>query len=171
MKRIDINEFIEAKTTANYSNIQVSDEIIDYLFNTGECGSFVKEEPKKPKLDINATPEPATKLSPTQTPATPTESVEETSNSKTKKTETYVYSTVIFLVIALILGYYFQPQQKQLPKATQSKSQISSTSSYRLPEMPPKSTAEFHANWKDLSLENKFKYLKVGYFSKNWLLI
>uniref|UniRef100_T1GFY8 RNA-polymerase II-associated protein 3-like C-terminal domain-containing protein n=1 Tax=Megaselia scalaris TaxID=36166 RepID=T1GFY8_MEGSC len=26
--------------------------------------------------------------------------------------------------------------------------------------MPPKSTAEFHANWKDLSLENKFKYLK-----------
>lgn len=145
LKRVDINEFIEAKTTANYTNIQVSDEIIDYLFNTGECGSFVKEEPpKKPKLDTDKTHSPIKteiKLEELSSPNLPS------SNS----VATNVFSTVIILLIAFILGYYFQ----QLSNAT---------TTYRLPEMPPKSTAEFHANWKDLSLDNKFKYLKVTFW-------
>ncbi|KAL5285840.1 RPAP3 family protein [Megaselia abdita] len=124
LKRVDINEFIEAKTTANYSNIQVSDEIIDYLFNTGECGSFVKEEPpKKPKLDNDKI-----KVE------TPSASKSPSSNSNSVTNSKSLLET------------------HQLSNAT--------STTYRLPEMPPKSTAEFHANWKDLSLENKFKYLK-----------
>lgn len=123
------------------------------MFNTGECGSFVTEqEPKKPKIETIPTP-PETVNETTISSSPPSAGAVTATTNKRLPGAYVLYSTVIFLVIALILGYYFQPQQKHESNATPT--------SYKLPDMPPKSTAEFHANWKDLSMENKFKYLKV----------
>ncbi|XP_055919119.1 RNA polymerase II-associated protein 3 [Eupeodes corollae] len=118
MKRIKIIDVVGPKDGKNYenSNIQISDEVIDKLFN-GECGSY--EEVKKSDV----------------TPAV--KHIEKDTN--------------ICLPTKMGIQKTKEPKKdNEIPSVTKEKP---------LPPAPT-TTAQFYSNWKELSAEQKYQYLK-----------
>lgn len=125
LKPIKIIDVVGPKDGKNYenSNIQISDEVIDKLFN-GECGSF--EEVKKTDIaNVESELEKET-IKVTQEKTVKENKLPE----KTKQTNCNEGSETAPVA-----------KVKTLPPS-------------------PTSTAQFYCNWKELSAEQKYQYLK-----------
>lgn len=129
LKQIKVIDVIGPKDGKNYenSNIQVSDEVIEKLFN-GECGSF--EEVKKTDTTKQVKPE----LAPEPEPE-PEKEIHKVPQEK----------TVI----------------EKISRAKSESHDVTPTQQVKALPPAPTSTAQFHCNWKDLSSEQKYQYLKA----------
>ncbi|XP_055839137.1 RNA polymerase II-associated protein 3 [Episyrphus balteatus] len=114
LKSIPIIDVVGPKDGKNYenSNIQISDEVIDKLFN-GECGSYEEVKKTDTIIEKDCNKIPQEKI------------IRQT--SKRDKLEAEIITSVT--------------KDKPLPPA-------------------PTSTAQFYCNWKELSAEQKYQYLK-----------
>ncbi|XP_073813137.1 RNA polymerase II-associated protein spaghetti [Musca autumnalis] len=164
LKRIPIADVVGPKDSKNHENLKISDEDIDKIFNSN-CGYYkeiknpedrlkAKEntaKQTKPKLDNKATENKENIVK--KTPTNDVKAEKSTKLDEIKKTATEAKEQD---------SNKLECEKKQ--NTNSNTKSVNSVADNVMPTRPlpetPKSTAQFYSNWKELSPQQKFEYLK-----------
>ncbi|XP_005179095.1 RNA polymerase II-associated protein 3 [Musca domestica] len=167
LKRIAIADVVGPKESKNHENLQISDEDIDKIFNSN-CGYF--KEVKNPEERLKAKESAAKQVQPVVDNKENTKINENKENVAVKKTVTQdVKKEKANSKEADAVKKTVEAKEQDSNKiASVKKSGAAATTTNvvenikhnrPLPESP-KSTAQFYSNWKELSPQHKYEYLK-----------